>query len=311
MFNKLQVSIVSLMLAVGLWTPSLPLYAQPTVEATPELPPPPAAITHVIVISLDGARPDAIQLAPSPNMEALAAGGAVAWNARTVYPSVTLPAHASMLTGLEISEHGLDDNDSIYPCPVIDAPTFITLAAEAGFQTAMVVGKQQFCRYLQTDLVDYTFALEGDRSVVDRALELLDEGYEVIFLQFPNPDYFGHLTGWMSDTYINEMRNTDYQVGRVLTRLQELNLIDQTLVIITADHGGHAMEHGTDRPDDMLIPWIIAAPGVIAGTVLGENIHITDTAATVLWALGLPLPDNMAGRPVVEAFAETTVGEMP
>ena len=284
---------------------ALPLQAlQPESTPTSELPAPPQSITHVVVISLDGARPDGILQAPSPNIEALAARGAVAWQARTVYPSVTLPAHASMLTGLDISAHGLNDNDSIYPCPVIETPTFLTEAAEAGYRTAMVVGKEKLCRFHQSEMVDYTFAREGDRSVADRALELLNEGYEVLFLHFPNPDYFGHLNGWMSDTYIAEMRNTDRQVGRVLAALDELNLTDETLVILTADHGGHDMEHGMDIPEDMSIPWIMAGPGVTAGTALGDDIQIMDTAITVLWGLGLPLPENAAGRPVVEAFGQ-------
>jgi arylsulfatase A-like enzyme len=255
-------------------------------------------------LSLDGTRPDGIRQTPSPNIEALAARGAVSWTARTVYPSVTLPAHASMLTGLDISQHGVTDNDNIQPCPVIDAPTFVTSAAEAGYATAMVVGKEKLCRFHQSESVDFTFAREGDRSVVDRTLELLAEGYEVLFLHLPNPDYFGHSTGWMSETYLTEMRNTDRQVGRLLAALDELNLTDETLVILTADHGGHLMEHGQDIPEDMTIPWIIAGPGVTAGMELGEDIRITDTAITVLWVLGLPLPENAAGRPVVEAFGQ-------
>ena len=51
----------------------------------------------------------------------------------------------------------------------------------------------------------------------------------------------------------------------------------------------------------MTIPWIIAGPGVEAGG-LTSQVRIYDTTATVLWALGLPIPDDMAGAPVREAF---------
>lgn len=257
---------------------------------------------HVIVISLDGARSDALLLAETPNIQALARRGAVSWQASTIYPPVTLPAHASMLTGLSVEQHGLDHNDSLYPCPTITAPTFITLAQEADYRTAMVVGKEKFCQFQQSELVNYTFARAGDRSVVDRVLELLDEDYQVIFAHFPNPDYFGHLTNWMSDTYIYEMSNTDAQVGRIMARLEELGLSERTLIILTADHGGHGNSHGQNIPEDMVIPWIIAGPGVIAGTNLVSGVSITDTAATVLWALNLPLSDDMVGQPVLEAF---------
>jgi arylsulfatase A-like enzyme len=74
-----------------------------------------------------------------------------------------------------------------------------------------------------------------------------------------------------------------------------------TLIIITADHGGHGTTHGTRRLEDMTIPWIIAGPGVWH-RVLSTNVNTTDTAATVAWALGLPIQPDWDGRPVLEAF---------
>ncbi len=272
-------------------------------EVTPEpLPPPPASIEHVIVISLDGARPDAIRQANTPVLQRLASEGAVDWGAQTVTPSVTLPAHTSMLTGLSVAEHGVTYNSTPDGCPAIEATTFITTAADAGLRAAMVVGKEKFCIFRQRDTVDYTFARLGDGSVADRVIELLtDDPPDVIFAHFPNPDYFGHLIGWMSDLYINELHSTDFQVGRIIDTLDELNLSATTLVIITADHGGHDTGHGTTLAVDMTIPWIAYGAGIKAGTVL-EGISVADTAPTVLWALGLPLPDTAASRPLTEAF---------
>lgn len=292
MRNKFLFPSVSLFLCIsGLRFSPIPVFAQ----ADPPRP------SHILVISLDGARPDALRLAETPNIQALAERGAVAWEAQTILPSVTLPAHASMLTGLSVEQHGVDYNSTLFGCPTLESPTFLTLAEEAGYQTALVTGKEKFCLYQQTEMLDYTFVREGDRSVADRALELLDQGVPVIFAHFPNPDYFGHSTGWMSDRYINELSSTDFQVGRVLAKLDELGLSDDTLVILTADHGGHDFEHGSDRPEDILIPWIIAGPGVVPGTLL-DGVSVMDTAPTVLWALGLSLPDDLSGRPVYAAF---------
>ncbi len=256
---------------------------------------------RVIVISLDGARPDALQQADMPHLRRLAAAGAADWAAQTVFPPATLPAHTSMLTGLAVADHGVDWNGTNPGCPPVEPPTFLTLAERAGWRTAFVSGKEKFCHLVQTPGMDYTFALAGDRSITDRALALLDDGYEVIFLHFPNPDYFGHLHGWMSDIYLAELGQSDAQIGRVLAKLEDLGLAAQTLIIITADHGGHDFEHGTRRPEDMTIPWIIAGPGVLPGAALA-GVQVTDTAATILWALGLPSPPKLAGRPVCAAF---------
>jgi arylsulfatase A-like enzyme len=150
--------------------------------------------------------------------------------------------------------------------------------------------------------MDYTFARAGDGSVVDRVIELLDADYQVIFVHLPNPDYFGHLTNWMSDTYIYELSNTDYQVGRILTALEDRALTDTTLVILTADHGGTGNSHGQNIPEHINIPWMIAGPGVSPGINLTEAVSVMDTAPTVLWALDIAIPENTVGHPVEEAF---------
>ena len=257
--------------------------------------------THVIVISLDGARPDAILQAQTPNIQALAQRGAVDWTAQTVFPPVTLPAHVSMLTGLEVSAHGVNWNDNDPSRDVLPSPTFVTLAQQAGYRTAMVVGKEIFRQVNQTADTDYTFARRGDGSVADRVIELLHADYQIIFAHFPNPDFYGHSTGWRSDDYQYELSNTDWNVGRILTTLDELGLTDETLVILTADHGGHGTVHGSDIPEDMNIPWIATGQGISPGTIL-DDARVTETAATVLAALGLPQPEGMVGRAIIETF---------
>jgi arylsulfatase A-like enzyme len=266
-------------------------------------PPAPSGIERVIVISLDGTRPDAVQIAETPHLQALAARGAVSWNAQTIIPPVTLPSHTSMLTGLPPEEHGVAWNGTNPGCEPISVPTILTLAEQAGYTTAMIVGKEKFCHLRQTDTLEFQFAREGDRSVVDEVLRVLEaNSADVLFVHLPNPDYFGHSFGWMSATYIYELRNTDAQVGRILDYLALHDLEDSTLIIISADHGGHGLTHGENIPEDMTIPWIVAGPGIQSGLELTQPVSTMDTAATVLWALGISLPERMVGVPVWEAF---------
>jgi arylsulfatase A-like enzyme len=101
----------------------------------------------------------------------------------------------------------------------------------------------------------------------------------------------------MSDAYLRALTRTDEAVGRVLAALPE-----NTLVILTSDHGGHGLAHGSDLPEDMTIPWIVAGPGVRANHPLAAPIVTLDTAVTVVYVLGLERPETMTGQPVVEAF---------
>lgn len=253
-------------------------------------PQPTPDITHVIVISIDGARPDGILQADTPILQQLATGGAVDWQAQTVSLSVTVPAHASLLTGLSIDEHGITHND--YSTIRLESPTFISLAQAAGYKTAIVAGKEKFIQFHQDEDTYYEFVRTGDPGVADKAIELLEDGYEVLFVHLPNTDFFGHLIGWMSDTYIYELGNTDDQIGRIINTLDELNIRETTLIIITADHGGHDQGHGQGTPEDMTIPMILNGPGILPYSVL-DNASITQVAATVFEALDLQLMVNM------------------
>lgn len=243
-----------------------------------------STVTHVIVISIDGARPDAILQANTPVIQELARTGAVDWQAQTVSPPVTVPAHTSMLTGLDTLEHRVLHNN--YSTARLSNPTFISLAQSDGYRTAIVAGKEKFLQFHQDYNTYYEFVRTGDFGVTDNAIELLYDGYEVLLVHLPNTDFFGHLTGWMSGTYIYELSNTDANVGRIIDTLDDLNIRDTTLIIITADHGGHNTYHGLNIPEDLTVPLILNGAGIEPNTVL-EDTNITQIASTVLLALGI------------------------
>ena len=73
-------------------------------------------------------------------------------------------------------------------------------------------------------------------------------------------------------------------------------------LIVTADHGGQGRGHGADHPLDRTIPWIAWGEGVHAGLTLPPGVSTMDTAATVLWLLGVPVPAAWTGKPVLAAF---------
>jgi arylsulfatase A-like enzyme len=80
--------------------------------------------------------------------------------------------------------------------------------------------------------------------------------------------------------------------------LEETGLVRETLLIITSDHGGHEFTHGTTLPEDMTIPWIAVGASVREGYEIPDQVVIYDTAATVLFFLGIPPPVHWDGRPL-------------
>jgi len=260
--------------------------------------PPPPPPPRVAILSVDGLRPDGLLQANAVHIPALAARGAYTWRALTILPPITLPAHASMLSGYTPAVHGCTWNDYRPERGTISVPTVFSVAHTAGLRTVMVVGKEKLAHLNAAGSVDtYVLATRGDDDVANEAVVQAQTGFGLMFVHFPDTDLTGHASGWMSSAYLAQIARTDQAVGRVLAALPP-----NTTVIVSADHGGHGQTHGSDIPSDVTIPWIVAGPKVAANRVINQAVRTMDTAATAAYVLGLALPADVAGRPVYEAF---------
>lgn len=287
-------------------TPVATTTALPTSTATPETTATGSScdIENVVIISIDGLRPDALDQTDTPVFDTLKARGSFHPAAQAVLPSVTLVNHASMLGGMSPEKHGIYWNSGDSGLGKINGPTLFSVAHEAGLSTAMVVGKPKLEDLVLPDSVDqYLYAGFTDRQVTNRALALIEEGLpNVLFIHLPDVDSAGHATGWMSLGQLLALSWTDGNVGEIVAALEAGQFMDHTLLIITADHGGSGKAHGSDSPEDVTIPWLAIGPGVPIGGTLQQPIIAYDTAATALYALKLPLPDSWEGQPVQEIF---------
>ena len=269
----------------------------PTFTATPF-----PQIKRVLILSIDGLRPDAISLAPMPNLLKIMQTSAYSLTAQTVYPSVTLVAHASMLTGLCPSKHGVDWNDYIPENGYAKGTDLFDLAHAAGLETWVFVGKTKLKQITEpTSLTGFVKGSDRDSELTDQLIAEFPENFGVLFVHFATVDGMGHEYGWLSPQQLSVAFRADESLGRILAELDRRNLRNETLVIITADHGGHETTHGSTMPEDMTIPWIASGPGIKPGP-LTTTVHTMDTAATAAFALGLSIPPEWDGVPVYEAL---------
>jgi predicted AlkP superfamily pyrophosphatase or phosphodiesterase len=278
---------------------------------------------HVFIISIDGAKPAVVAESEMPVLKTLAKEGAVTWEASTIFPSKTLPSHTSMLTGLGPDKHRVLWNDFSPLKGLVKVPTVFSLvkAAEADAVTAMFVGKMKF-RHLwlegSVDVFDFggpqtrapvagSPELEKDKKtsqmVAKQAVDwLAGNTPRLMFLHLTDPDSAGHKSGWGSPEQKEAFKVTDQALGQFMRALKVSVMAEDSVVIISADHGGHDKTHGDNIPDDMLIPWVAWGKGVKAGQVISAPVTTYDTAATALWLLGVPVPEGFDGKPVVSAF---------
>lgn len=263
---------------------------------------------HVVVISVDGLRPDAIERFGLRTLQRLMAEGSFTLEAATVLPSMTLPAHASMLAGVTPAVHGITWNTHIPSRGVIPVPTVFELARARGHHVAALFAKAKLRHLDRPGSYHYRAAplWNMDKAlstrVVPEAIQYLrHERPNLLFVHIPEPDYAGHLLGWMGWAYRVASRRADAAVAEILEAAEAAYGAGGFTLLVTSDHGGHGRSHGSSDPRDVLIPWIVYGRGVEPGQSL-PGVRIVDTAATVLWLLGVPIPEHVEGRPVLEAF---------
>jgi predicted AlkP superfamily pyrophosphatase or phosphodiesterase len=265
---------------------------------------------NVLIISIDGLRADAIERYQPSVLTRLVQEGATARDARTVSPSRTLPAHTSMLTGVPPEVHGITWNeDRTAERGTVKAVTVFELAKAAGYTTALFVSKPKLKHLLKPGTLDYAAAPSGSTNL--RATETVEAATRyiqrrrpnLVFVHIAEPDYAGHSVGWMSAAYGWAVRRADAAVGQLQAVAERAYGTGGYSLIITADHGGHDRTHGTNRVEDMRIPWIAWGAGVQPG-VVAARVTTMDTGATVLWLLGIDIPVAWTGRPVTAAYAD-------
>lgn len=238
----------------------------------------------VVLVSIDGLRPDAIAAAPMPNLLDLRSMARYTLGARTVMPSVTLPCHTSMVRGVDVPRHGITSN--VFTPLARPVPSIFDLATRFGRRCGAFMNWGPLRDlYDPESVVTAQFqrdALrpEGDAWVVERFLAAPELDFAFVYLG--HTDEAGHDFGWMSEGYLRAAAHADACLGRVLGTLGPLDT-----VLVLSDHGGHDRGHGTDMAEDMTIPWFLAGPGISAGEI-PEQVRIFDTAPTLAAALGLP-----------------------
>lgn len=321
MRSKALLAVAVAALAVGAWwllqTPAF------TLDVT--------ADRNVLLISIDTLRADALGSyggrASTPNLDRLAARGA-RFDFAHAHAVVTLPSHASMLTGRYPYEHGIRDNTGYRLQP--GSETMATRLKAAGFATGAFVGgfpldsqfglDQGFDRYDDTMGTGATDERERRAdTVAAAALEWIggQPGTWFSWVHVYDPHVvYDPPAEWLSkfpnDPYLGEVSWTDHALGVLLDRVAALPR--RTLVIVTADHGeslgDHGeLTHGVFAYEPVLrVPLIIAELGGDApeksGRVISAPARHVDLVPTVLDALGINNPAPGAGtslRPVVNA----------
>ncbi len=260
---------------------------------------------RILLCSVDGMRPDAIEAAGAPLFSRLIQEGSATLEAQTVMPSCTLPCHTSMLRGVDTARHGITSNQ--FQPLVRPVPSLLDLARGAGLRTGAFYNWEPLRDLADPGSVSVSYCWgdchshDADQHVADAAIDSFRrQDLQATFLYFGWVDEAGHKYGWMSEPYLEAVRGADACLTRVLEELEALGRLDELTLLLLSDHGGHARTHGTDSPEDITIPWILWGDGIRPGVRITESVRIYDTCVTLSHLLGLAARPEWDGQ-VIES----------
>lgn len=281
----------------------------------------------MVLISVDTLRADRLGTygatsVETPAIDALARAGVRFERAFSPTP-LTLPAHWTILSGVEPWHHGVVDNGMI---PGKPPTTLARRFAERGYDTAAFVSAFVLHRTfgLAGGFARYDDGPAGDAGLdqafhgvgraderVDKALRWLKrERRQPFFLWLhlydPHAPYDppeGFRARYTGRPYDGEVAFVDTQVARVLAAIQGSGAGDRTLVVLLSDHGESLGEHGERTHGVLLydstlrVPLIFRLPGTLpAREVRRDAVSLADVAPTIARLVGLPPADGMDGR---------------
>ena len=276
-----------------------------------------ASPKHVILVGFDGLSALRIKTdADMPTFRKLMKDGAYTVENRSVLPSSSAVNWASMFMGAGPELHGYTEWGSQTP----ELPSRV-LTENNKFPDIYYLLRK---KYLESEL-GFFYEWNGMKYLVDTlsvshlesvALSGADTKNAIapvtdyikekkpLFCSviFAEPDGVGHSIGWESDEYGKVISHLDKGLAEIVKSVEEAGIMDETVIILSADHGGIKTGHGGKTMNEMQTAIVFYGKGVKKGYTISESTMVYDIASTIGYMLGVEQPQVWIGRPVKSVF---------
>ena len=299
-------------------TPEIPETPEtPNTPDEPETPviPPEQEKRRVLLVSIDGLRPDA--LVNTELGKRLVGMSSYSLNTRTIYPSLTLPAHMSMFHSVSPATHGITTNNYT-PSASLGNGITETLT-NAGKTVAMFYDWDKIANLTtvsDTQKLTKTYIPGGNptagmeqyeasaTALTNACIEhIKTTPTDLTLLYFGLTDEMGEEYKWLSDKYYWSIDHVLSNLFRVIEVLS-----DDYVVIITSDHGGGGKAsnaHGSDKDVDMTIPLLLIGKDYECGRAIPFATSILDVTPTVADIVGISGEEYWVGESVAKRLSES------
>lgn len=281
---------------------------------------------RVLLIGLDGLNPGCLK--NTKNFDYFFQNGAYTFTAHSTKEAWSSTGWSALLCSMESNDTGILDNSWVPP--EINEPL-----RKNGLKCLFEVIKKQNPRlktgfyydwdwleffgnkYMGDSYIDDEYSCvyydfygcdQVIKMIFRNVLENISEGsydFDFFFLYLGAIDFAGHNQGWCGEEYMRQVEIIDEYVNYILKVFQQSNLLENTYVILTADHGGEigALNHGKQNDDNLFVPFFIIGPDVKKKYEISETVHLIDLAPTITRILGLKKHEKWKGE-LIKEFLE-------
>lgn len=272
---------------------------------------------HVILVGFDGLSAYCLNNgADMPTFRKMMAEGASTLENRSILPSSSACNWASMFMGAGPELHGYTEWGSRVPelpSRVVNAdnrfPNIFGLyrdkapKAEIGY----IFGWEGMNYLVDTLAINYRRLVpmtpENPGGLTSVAVQYIKEKKpDLCAIIFDEPDGTGHSKGWSSPEYYSMVHHLDSCLAQVVNAVQEAGIMDETVIILSADHGGIETGHGGKTMNEMQTPIVFYGKNVKKGYKIPESTMVYDIAGTIAYLLDVQQPQVWIARPILSAF---------
>ena len=267
--------------------------------------------SHVFLIGLDGWGSWCMETGECPFIREMIQEGSYTLNKRTVLPSSSGPNWAAMMNGTPVEATGIISNNAtpdFKPLVLTEhnaQPTFFhqlkQVCPEA--ETGVICEWGDFLNYTDPACVDYQKKIHDPETfteaVVEESVQYIQEKKPVLcFIHIDALDHKGHANGQGSPEYYAELPLVDSRVQRIVEGIKAAGIYEDSIIMLTSDHGHLGTGHGGTSMLEMETPFVIFGKGVKKNHEIQETVLEYDIAATVAKILNLPVPQSWRGIPM-------------
>ncbi len=270
---------------------------------------------YVALIGVDGAGAFFAD-ANTPCIDEIFKDGAVTYTMQSEFPSISAQNWGSMLHGIAPEIHGLENSivDVISYDSKSNYPSIFRILREK--YPDMTMASFNLWDSINIGIIEEGIGVYKKTSDTDAHLKddicsyVKDVTPEFLFVQFDEVDAAGHSNGYGTDIQLKAIERADSYIGEIYKTYEELGILDETLFIVTSDHGGFGQSHGGNEESERNIMFAATGHTVEKNGEISDMM-VRDVAAIVLHAFACEIPENFTARIPSGLFEGITAIERP